>query len=141
MARVKIEQPETTLYRYETTIRLTDLSQAMHLGFDRLVNILHDAAAGFMHSLGHDMTKSQSLRLIFADLAVQYISEAFRGDRLGINVGVGEISSKGFEAIFTILNTSRSDQMIAKAKIGIVFFDYDTRSAIEIPDDIRRCIE
>ena len=136
MARIRIEYPENTLYSYETTIRLTDLSQAMHLGFDRTVSILHDAAAGFLQSMGHDMTKNQKVRLIFADLAVQYLSEAFREDRLKIDVGVGDISSKGFEAIFKIHNMSRSEQVVALAKIGIVFFDYDNRCTAEIPHDI-----
>ncbi len=140
MARIKIEYPENTLYRYETTIRLTDLSQAMHLGFDRMVNILHDAAAGFFKSLGHDMTQDQKIRLIFADLAVQYQSEAFREDRLKIDVGVGEISSKGFEAIFKINNMNRSEEVVALAKIGVVFFDYTKRCTAEIPSDIRRQI-
>lgn len=136
MPRVELEYPGNTVCSHEVTVRLNDLSQASHLGFDCLVSIVHDAAAAFLGHLGVDITGTGEARIVFADLAVQYLSEAFRGDCLKIDMAVGDISSKGFEVFFKVMNQS-SSRDVALARIGMVFFDFEKRCAMEIPHDIR----
>ncbi|SLM32250.1 conserved hypothetical protein [Desulfamplus magnetovallimortis] len=135
MPRVQLRYPGNTFCSHEIIVRLTDLSQAAHLGFDRLVSIIHDSASVFLDNIGIDITGSREIHIIFADLAVQYLSEAFRGDRLVIDMALGEIASRGIEVFFKVVNKTLSRE-VALAKIGMVFFDYENGCAIKIPHDI-----
>ncbi|MBF0202123.1 MAG: thioesterase family protein [Desulfamplus sp.] len=134
MPRIRLEYPDTTIFVHEVTVRVTDLSKASHLGFDNLVNILNDASAAFFKYTGIEMSPDEDIYVIFADLAVQYLSEAFMGDGLKIEMAVGEKTSKGFELFFKVVNTTLSRD-VALAKTGIVFFNYKTRSAVAVPEN------
>lgn len=136
MTRIELKYPEHTVCSHELTVRINDLSQAAHLGFDRLVNLLNEASATFLSHLGIDLSGDRKIEIIFADLAVQYLSEAFRGDRLIIEMAVGEVSSKGFEVYFKVRNRQTSVK-VALAKVGVVFFDYKKRCTLDIPMEIR----
>ncbi|MDJ0666259.1 MAG: thioesterase family protein [Desulfobacterales bacterium] len=125
--------PGNTLLSHEVTVRLNDLSLAAHLGFDCLVNMIHDAVANFMDYVGLDMTDvEKKIRVIVVDFSIQYLSEAFRKDRLRIDMAVGEIRTKGFALHFKVFNETRS-RKVAIATIGLVFFDYSSHSPVEIP--------
>jgi len=140
MPRVQLVYPGNTLCSHEITVSSEDLSQAAHLGFDRLVNIIHGASDTFLRNLGIYITGRRKFHIIFADLTVQYLSEAFEGDNLEIDMAMGETSSKGFEICFKVINQTRSMD-VALARIGALFFDYDKRCTVEIPDGIKATIE
>ena len=136
MGKVQLNYPDNTLLSHRVTVRLGDLSLAAHLGFDHLVNMIHDAVANFMDYMGLDMTDvNQKIRIIVVDFSIQYLSEAFRKDRLRIDMAVGEIRTKGFALYFKIFNETR-EVKVAIAKIGLVFFDYSSHSPVEIPGEI-----
>ncbi len=136
MEKVQLHYPDNTLLSHKVTVRLGDLSLAAHLGFDHLVNMIHDAVANFMDYAGLDMTDvDQKIRIIVVDFSIQYLSEAFRKDRLRIDMAVGEIRTKGFALYFKIFNETR-EMKVAIAKIGLVFFDYSSHSPVEIPGEI-----
>ena len=126
MAKVQLQYPGNTLISHEVTVRFGDLSLAAHLGFDYL---------------GLDMTDAdQEIKVIVVDFAIQYLSEAFRKDRLRIDMAVGEIRTKGFALYFKVFNQTRERQ-VALAKLGLVFFDYSTHTAVEIPEETLEKIE
>jgi acyl-CoA thioesterase FadM len=132
----QLQYPDNTLFSHDVTVRFGDLSLAAHLGFDHLVTMIHDAVANFMHSVGLDMTDvEQKSRIIVVDFSIQYLSEAFRNDRLRIDMAVGEIRNKGFALHFKVFNKTR-EREVATAKIGLVFFDYSSRSAVAIPREM-----
>ena len=136
MGKVQLNYPDNTLLSHKVTVRLGDLSLAAHLGFDHLVNMIHDAVANFMDDVGLDMTDvDQKIRIIVVDFSIQYLSEAFRKDRLRIDVAVGEIRTKGFALYFKVFNET-NQKKVAIAKIGLVFFDYSSHSPVEIPGEI-----
>ena len=133
MEKTQRHFPGNTLLSHEVTVRLSDLSLAAHLGFDCLVNMIHDAVANFMDYVGLDITDvEKKIRVIVVDFSIQYLSEAFRKDRLRIDMAVGEIRTKGFALIFKVFNETRS-RKVAIAKMGLVFFDYSCHAPVEIP--------
>ena len=141
MAKVQLQYPGNTLISHEVTVRFGDLSLAAHLGFDYQVNLIHDALATFMDYLGLDMTDAdQEIKVIVVDFAIQYLSEAFRKDRLRIDMAVGEIRTKGFALYFKIFNQTRERQ-VAIAKLGLVCFDYSRHASVEIPKETLERIE
>ena len=48
MARIQIDFPSQALYSQRLRVRITDINAANHLGFDNMVGILNDVAAGFL---------------------------------------------------------------------------------------------
>ena len=135
MAQVQLQYPGETLLSHDVTVRFGDLSLAAHLGFDYQVNLIHDALANFMDYLGLDMADvEQQIKVIVVDFAIQYLSEAFRNDRLRIHMAVGEIRTKGLALYFKVFNRTRNRQ-VAIAKLGLVFFDYGNHTPVEIPKE------
>jgi acyl-CoA thioesterase FadM len=126
-----IEYPESSAFSCEIPVRITDLSAAGHLGFDHLVGMLNDASAQFF-ARRNVHRKQGGIGAIYVDLAVSYQSEAFWGDRLVIEAAIGEVREKGFDLLFRV--TRRQGGVVALAKIGVLFFDYDKRKAVPIPE-------
>jgi acyl-CoA thioesterase FadM len=70
-----------------------------------------------------------------ADLSVEYKGESFYGDLLIIEIAVGEISKAGFELYYIIhVNRNANNILIAKAKTGMVCYNYEEKKVHEIPE-------
>jgi acyl-CoA thioesterase FadM len=137
MTRIDIPYNGETRYTLESRVRMGDINHAEHLGFDRLVSIVYDTALSFLRAEETDRTSDGSAGVIFADLAVRYLSEAFHGDVLSTELAIGEMNGKGFDLQFRVTNR-RTSRPVALAKIGVRYFDYRRRKATPIPDDVRR---
>lgn len=133
MDRIKIQYPEKTIYRQATRVRINDLNTANHLGFDSLVGILNDASAGFFNANGIERGNPGGAGVIYTDLLVNYLKEAFYGETLQIEVAVGDVGSKGLNLLFKV-NSTEADKVIALAQISVLFFDYQNRRTIGIPE-------
>lgn len=130
---ISIEYPEPTVFSCDTTVRITDLSTAGHLGFDHLVAMINDASARFF-AQRNIHRKQGGVGAIYADLMVRYLAEAFFGDILGIDIAIGEVHEKGLDLVFRVTRR-KAGVVIALAKIGVLFFDYDKRRVVPIPDE------
>ena len=73
---------------------------------------------------------------------MSYLAECFYGDVLDVEIALGETSSAGFELYYQIV-TSRNNQtiIVARAKTGLVFFDYDKRKVTAIPDGFKKILQ
>jgi len=78
--------------------------------------------------------------MIMSDAAVMYKSEAFHGDVLTVEIAVVEISGAGCDFIYHVTNKTTSKE-VARAKTGIVFFDYSARKIVGVPDLFRKRFE
>jgi acyl-CoA thioesterase FadM len=138
MARIKIEFPEKILESICIPVRITDVNYGNHIGNDALVSIIHEARVQWLNKLGYTEMNIEGVSIIMSDLAVCYLSESFYGDNLQISIAIGEFSSAGFE-LFYLIETNREEKKItiAKAKTGIVFYDYKVRKIAAIPEDFK----
>ncbi|MFZ3046789.1 MAG: thioesterase family protein [Desulfatirhabdiaceae bacterium] len=132
--KIQIDYPDKTVFTVETRLRITDLSPSGHLGFDNLVAIINDASARFFESRGIKR-KQGHIGTIYTDLGVSYQSETFYGDVLTIEMAIGETYARGFDLMFRV-NSQTTGKIVALAKIGILFFDYQIRQAVPIPDGV-----
>ena len=134
MARVKLLIPERKIFSTEIGVRITDINYGNHLGNDALVSLLHEARMQWLRTLNYTELNIEGASLIMADLAVEYKGESFYGDVLIIAIAIGEISKASFE-IYYHLTTNRLDKnvTIAKAKTGLVCYDYKEKKVIELP--------
>lgn len=69
-----------------------------------------------------------------ADVAMEYKAELFYGDVVEIAVTVANIGRVGFD-IFYLLekNVGENKQVVAKAKTGILCYNYATKKVVSVP--------
>ncbi len=134
MARIKIIIPDKTIASIEIPVRITDINYGNHVGNDSLISILHEARVKWLNQLGYSELDIEGSSIIMNELGVNYLNESFYGDVLNIQLSVGEISTAGFE-LFYLVTTNRNNTTltIAKAKTGIVFYDYNIKKISPIP--------
>ncbi|MEI8053039.1 MAG: thioesterase family protein [Bacteroidota bacterium] len=138
MARIKIDLPEKIISVVNIPLRITDINYGNHLGNDALVGIIHEARVLWLHQMGYTEFDIEKKSIIMSDLAVKYLNESHYGDNLNISISIGEISSAGFEMYYHI-ETKRNEQLItiAKAKTGIVFYNYTEKKVCTIPETFK----
>lgn len=132
MSRVKVELPEQFLFRMEKGVALSELNYAKHLDSLAMVAILHEARLQFLADLGFTESNIFGLGMVVTDMAIDYRSESFARDRLIIDVGLGEFNKYGVDIGFKVSNVAL-DTIVCKAKLGVVFFDFDKHQIAEVP--------
>lgn len=136
MSRNNLAFPAPTIYSHPLRLRIGDINYGQHLGHDTLVSLLHDARCGWLatHGLTELTVDGKSLGWVVADLTVNYRAEAFYADELLIELSIGVIGTKSAEIFHRVV---RSDGVeIAIAKVTVVFFNYETRKAAAVPENL-----
>ena len=134
MARVKIDFPEKIIARLKIPVRITDINYGNHLGNDALVSILHEARVQWLQLNSYTELRVEHVGLIMSDLAVEYKNEAFYGDELDIAIAIGDISTVSFELYYRV--TNQENKEIAKAKTGMVCYDYNRKRIVPLTEDV-----
>ena len=133
MPKIKLKKQEQYEFEYKTTIQVTQINYGGHLGNDALVSITHQARVNLLKELGFtelDLGDGET-GIIMADLAVNYLGEAFMFDELTVYSHVDEISSHSFRVFH---NITKEDKSIALAETGIIAFNYKDHMISEIPE-------
>jgi len=136
MARVRLELPETFQFTTELAVRITDINYGRHLGNDSLLSMLHEARVRLLKELGFTEFDIDGRGIIMVDAAIMYKSEAFHGDVLRIGVSVRDFSQFGCDFVYKVERMGSGEE-IARAKTGIVFFDYDRRTPVQVPEKFK----
>ncbi|WP_345227563.1 thioesterase family protein [Hymenobacter koreensis] len=134
MARVKVTLPEAFSVAAELPIRITDLNYGAHLGNDALVSLLHEARVQFLAQMQlPEFDPASQQGLIMSDLAVEYKGEGFHGDVLRVQMAATDVHKYGFDVVYLVQTTAGRD--IARAKTGMLCFDYTTRKLRLLPEE------
>lgn len=134
MARLKLILPESFLFSTTIAVRITDLNYGNHLANDKVLSILHEARMQFFQHYGYSELDFAGVSVIMGDIAIEYKNQAFYGDQLLIEISVQDFSRVSFDIVYKI---STKDKLIAKAKTGIVTFDYKNNKVVEVPEKIK----
>jgi acyl-CoA thioesterase FadM len=134
MSRLRIELPSIFPFRTALDVRVTDLNYGNHLGNDALLGLLHEARVRFLASHGYSELDVQGVGILMADCALIYKAQGRLGDRLEVEMAVGEFSRSGFELFYRVL---RGATELARAKTGIVFYDYAAEAVRPVPPGFR----
>lgn len=140
MARIKIELPGSFVFSTTIPVRITDINYGGHLGNDALLSIVHEARLQFLTESGYSEIDIEGRSIIMADAAVVYKSEAFYGDTLRVEVAVVNFGRVNCDIVYRVSN-DRTGKEIARVKTGIVFFDYEVRKPVAIPEGFREKFE
>ncbi|HEY4542345.1 MAG TPA: thioesterase family protein [Noviherbaspirillum sp.] len=141
MARLKLEFPEDQYYFFtQLTVRVTDINAANHLGNDSMISMISEARARFLYEFGIEETQADGCGIIVTDLMTTYRSEAYARDKLLFEVGVMDFNKYGGDIIFRITRP-RDSALVAMAKSGFVFFNFQTKQVVPMPAEFHQKFE
>lgn len=133
MARIKLDLPDQFIFKTTLKVRIGDVNYGGHLGNDAVLSLMHEARFRFFNSLGYkDEISIDGVGTIQADTAIIYKGEAFHGDEIRVKIAVQDISKKSFDVFYAL---SCGEKEIARAKTGIVMFDYSEGKVCNIPEN------
>jgi acyl-CoA thioesterase FadM len=134
MGRIQIEVPSEFLFETTLDVRASDLNYGNHLGHDSVLTLMQEARIRFYKTLGFDneLSFDGAIGQVIADVAVVYKSESFLGDVLRCRIAASDFSKYGFDLIYVLINDVTQKE-VARAKTGIVCFNYDSRKIAPIP--------
>ena len=141
MARIKIDLPSKILTTVNIPVRITDINYGNHLGNDALISIIQEARMLWLKLYNYTELDIDGCGLIMSDLAVEFINESFYGDHLVVSLAAGEITRVGFELFYSIHATrGEKNIVVAKAKTGMVCFDYANKKVTLIPEPLKKVL-
>ncbi len=136
MARVRIELPEQFHFTTPIPVRITDLNYGGHVGNDRILTLLHEARVQFLAHYGYRELDLEGAGLIMADVAIEFRAELFYGEALFASVRAAAFSKMGFELYYKLEKRLENKRMVevARAKTGMVCFDYGAKKLTRLPE-------
>ena len=136
MARIEISLPGKFAFSTNIPIRISDINRGGHLSWDSMFRILDEASVQFWSSLDYPEKEDEGISRITVDAGINYKRQAFHGQTLRVEIGTNEFTSKGFDLIFRVTEVD-SGAEIARAKAGILCYDYQTQKVIPIPEKLK----
>lgn len=141
MPRLELNLPDQFIYSTELTVRVNDLNYGAHVGNDNMLVLMQQARINFYreHGFKDEVSFDGSIGQVISDALVIYKAEAFLGDVLSIQIAIADVNKYGFDMLYKVTNTLNGKE-IARAKTGIVCFDYNNRKVAPIPEKLRAII-
>ncbi|TAH48340.1 MAG: thioesterase [Betaproteobacteria bacterium] len=137
MARIKIEVPESLPFSAELPLYIGHMNHGNHLDNARLLSLVSEARVRWLKSMGYGELDVEGLGIIIADAALQYLSEAFHGETMVVEIGADDFNKYGCDVVWRMRDKA-SGREVARGKNGIVFFDYGARKIAPAPEGFRR---
>jgi acyl-CoA thioester hydrolase len=132
MPRVEVDLPERWLFRTRIPIRIDDINYGGHLGNDAVLSLAHEARVRFLAAHGLSELDLGGCGIVMIDAAVVYRAEGRHGMELEATVGAADVRTRGFDLLYRLVDAATGEE-IARAKTGIVCFDYAARKVVRVP--------
>ncbi len=141
MGRLKIDITGNVIASANIKVRISDINYGNHVGNDAFVSIIHEARMQWLQKNNFTELDIDGAGLIMSDLAVEFKNECFYGEEVAISIFAGEQSRVGFDLYYT-LNTIRNNTtiLLAKAKTGMVCYDYELKKITTIPATLAKIL-
>lgn len=136
MARIEISLPGEFAFFTNIPIRTSDINRGGHLGHDRILLILEEARTQFWNSLGYSLEGDKKISHIIVDAAIIYKKQAYYGQTLKVGIAVTDLTSRGFDLVYRV-SDANSGTEIARAKTGILIYDYQKQKVTMVPGELR----
>ena len=133
MARVTLEIPKKFSFSTDIKVRISDINYGNHLGNDAVLTLVHEARLQFLNEHGFSELDIGGRGLMLTDAIIVYKSQGFYGDVLAIHVAIKDFNKYGCDFLFKIEHKDNGRE-VARAKTGIVFFDYAKQKIAPVPD-------
>jgi acyl-CoA thioester hydrolase len=139
MARIKLDMPDNYLFTAEIPLRISDINYGGHLGNDAVLSLIHESRVQFLRRYGYTEMNVEGFGIIMTDTAIVYKSEGFYGDRIKVDVTIADFNKYGCD-IYYLMSNKETATDVAHVKTGIVFFDYEMRKVVPLPEAFRENI-
>jgi acyl-CoA thioesterase FadM len=133
MARVKLVLPKRYSFSTDIQVRISDINYGNHLGNDAVLALVHEARLQCLKKHGFSEMDIGGCGLMLTDAVIVYKSQGFHGDVLTIRVAITDFNKYGCDFFFKIERQDNGRE-VARAKTGIVFFDYNKQKIAPVPD-------
>lgn len=134
MSRIKIGLPSRFVFSTQIPLRIDDINYGAHLGHDSVLTLTHEARVRFLAKHGYTEGDIEGVGIIMGDAGITYSSEAFYGDVIEISIGIGEYGNNFLELVYVLMN-EKSGKEVARVKTSLVFFDYEKRKTVRMPEE------
>lgn len=124
--------PENFSFSTDVRVRISDINYGNHLGNDALLSLIHEARLQFLQNRGFSELDVDGCGLILTDAVIVYKSQGFHGDLLTILAAVGDFNKYGCDFFYKVIRKNGGKE-VARAKTGIVFFDYNRQKMVPVP--------
>lgn len=139
MSRIKIALPLTDpVFQHEIDVRITDLNYGNHLANQVVLEYCHEARMQFLHSIEQSEMSFLGGALVMSDAAVVYKSEGFWKNKIHVAIYISETNMYGFDLVY-LLKTDDNKE-IARAKTGMVFFNYEVKKLMKAPEGLESAL-
>jgi acyl-CoA thioester hydrolase len=108
-----------------------------HLDSAMVLSIVTEARNCFYKWLGYRIGNIEGLTTFAGDAAVQYLSEAFYGEVMLVEMAVRDFNKYGWDLVFRISDKA-SGREVARGKTGMVFYDKQAKKAAPVPEGFRK---
>ena len=133
MPRIRIEAADRYPFSTLVPIYIGHINHGNHLDNARLLGLVGEARVRFFRQLGWAELDVDGRAIVVADVAAQYLSEAFHGETLRIELAAGDFNRYGFDLQFRVRDEA-SGREVARGKQGIVFTDPQARQVTPVPE-------
>jgi len=143
MQRIKINLPEKFSFETIIPIRITDLNYGSHVGNDTILSILHEARVQYLRHFGFEELNFSGVGLIMSDVAIEFKSEIFYGEKIIASVTITDFSKFAFDVYYKLEKETSHAQgdkriLVVLAKTGMVCYDYSAKKIVPVPDEVIR---
>jgi acyl-CoA thioesterase FadM len=132
VARIELNLPEMFSFSTDVRVRISDINYGNHLGNDAVLSLIHEARLQFLQSRGFSELDIDGCGLILTDAVIVYKSQGFHGDLLTIFAAVDDFNKYGCDFFYKVIRKNGGKE-VARAKTGIVFFDYNRQKMVPVP--------
>jgi YbgC/YbaW family acyl-CoA thioester hydrolase len=137
MSRTKVDLPKDFSFQTIIPIRITDVNYGGHVGNDTVLTLLHEARMQFLKHHGFSEMDFGGAGLIMSDVIIEFKKEIFYGEGIKIFVSASNFNKIGFDVLYLVVK-SQQEIVVAKAKTGMVCYDYKLRKIVSIPETALR---
>jgi acyl-CoA thioester hydrolase len=136
VARPDIDLPERFVFETRIPVRIDDINYGGHLGNDSVLSLAQEARVRFLGVHGWTELDIEGIGILMVDASVLYKGEGKYGMTLRIEVGAGEVRTRGCDLVYR-LTVEGTGEEIARVKTGLVFQDRSTRRLVRMPERLR----
>jgi 4-hydroxybenzoyl-CoA thioesterase len=133
MSRIEINLPGEFSFSTNIPIRIGDINRGRHLGHEAVLIIMEEARVRFLESLGYTEWDINGVGYIMIDAGIIYQRQGYYGQTLKVEIAVTDFTSKGCDLVYRISDANMGAE-IARAKTGILFYDYQQQKAAPVPE-------
>jgi acyl-CoA thioester hydrolase len=138
MPRITIELPGKFIFSTAVPVRIGDINRGAHVSNVNLLAIVEEARAQFLISQGYEdeVNIVKGVGFIVGDIGIIYKKQISYGKQVKVEIGCSDFKNKSFDMIFKLNDGTTGDE-IARAKTGLLLFDYRLQQVIPVPEEMR----